>query len=128
MTFTRGFLGLNALVFVALGINGLFNPHGHMAPMDFVLTSASSLAEVRANYGGMHVGMGLLFLLGALKPEWSRAALLAMALFIGGLAVGRSFSLLVDGQPKNLILAFIAIEWVGAAIAVWLLRRGPVAA
>jgi hypothetical protein len=121
-TFEKFFLGLNGLIFLALGASGLLAPVSHMAVFDVTLNGPSILAEIRANYGGMHLGMGMLFMLGTFAPSWRRAALLTLALFVGGLAAGRTLSLLVDGMPNNTVLAFIVIEWLGLALAVWLLR------
>lgn len=119
----RWLLGITAVVFVALGLNGLFNPVGHLAPYGLELATPGWLGEVRANYGGMHLGIGLLFALAAVRAEWQRTGLAVLLAFLGGLAVGRTLSVLVDGTPPAFAIAFIAIEWIGAALALMLLRR-----
>lgn len=119
----RWLLGLSALLFIALGVNGLVNPLGHLAPYGLELQAPGWLGEIRANYGGMHLGIGLLLALGAVRADWQRAGLAVLLVFLGGLAVGRTVSVFVDGVPPNFALVFIAIEWVGALLALWLLRR-----
>lgn len=119
----RWLLGIGALVFLALGANGLVNPVGHLAPYDLALRSPAWLGEVRANYGGMHLGIGLLLAFGAWLPDWRRTGLAVMLVFLGGLAAGRTLSVIVDGVPPGFAFAFIAIEWLGAAAALVLLRR-----
>lgn len=119
----RWLLGIAALLFIALGINGLLNPVGHLAPYGLELATPGWLGEVRANYGGMHLGIGLLFALGAARTDWQRTGLAVLLVFMGGLAVGRTLSVFVDGTPPGFAIAFIAIEWFGAALALLLLRR-----
>lgn len=119
----RWLLGVSALAFVALGINGLLNPLGHMAPYELSLATPGWLGEVRANYGGMHLGIGLLLALGAARADWQRTGLAVLLVFMGGLAVGRTLSVFVDGTPPGFAFAFIAIEWIGAVLALLLLRR-----
>lgn len=119
----RWLLGVAALLFIALGVNGLLNPVGHLAPYGLELATPGWLGEVRANYGGMHLGIGLLFALGAARADWQRTGLAVLLVFLGGLAVGRTLSVFVDGMPPGFAIAFIAIEWIGAALALALLRR-----
>ncbi|WP_052368166.1 DUF4345 domain-containing protein [Algiphilus aromaticivorans] len=121
----RWLLGITAVMFVALGLNGLLNPVGHLAPYGLELATPGWLGEVRANYGGMHLGIGLLFALGAVRAEWQRTGLAVLLAFLGGLAVGRTLSVFVDGTPPVFAIAFIAIEWVGAVLAMALLLRRP---
>lgn len=119
----RWLLGVSALLFIGLGVNGLLNPVGHLAPYGLELATPGWLGEVRANYGGMHLGIGLLFALGAWRVDWQRAGLAVLLVFLGGLAVGRTLSVFVDGTPPGFAIAFIVIEWVGAGLALLLLRR-----
>lgn len=119
----RWLLGLSAVMFLLLGANGLINPTGHLAPYGITLTTPGWLGEVRANYGGMHVGIGLLLGLGALRVDWRRTGLAVLLVFLGGLAVGRTLSVVVDGAPPAFALVFIGVEVVGAALAAWLLWR-----
>ena len=121
----RWLLGITAVMFVALGLNGLLNPVGHLAPYGLELATPGWLGAVRANYGGMHLGIGLLFALGAVRAEWQRTGLAVLLAFLGGLAVGRTLSVFVDGTPPVFAIAFIAIEWVGAVLAMALLLRRP---
>lgn len=123
MTGARIFLGLLALGFIALGLNGLLNPLGHLAPYGLDHQTPAWLGEIRANYGGMHIGIGLLTGLGAIRKHWLQSALAVQLVFLGGLAVGRTASVFLDGVPPTFALTFIAIEWVGAGLAFFFLRR-----
>lgn len=122
ITASRVFLIVMGLGFIALGLNGLLNPLGHLAPYGLDYQAPGWIGEIRANYGGMHIGIGVLTTLGALHHAWRRNALAVQFVFLGGLAVGRTLSVFLDGMPPTFALVFIAIEWVGAGLALWFLR------
>jgi hypothetical protein len=105
-TFAKIFLALNALVFIGLGLRGIWDP----------------VAEARAMYGGAHIALGLLFLYGAIQRSWLKSALLVLALFVGGLAAGRLAGVMADGANTPIILQFLGIEVVVTALALWLRR------
>ncbi|HJQ84354.1 MAG TPA: DUF4345 domain-containing protein [Candidatus Binatia bacterium] len=115
-------LGQVALVLAGLGlaivgVNGLTAPRALLAPLGIPLDAPSALSEGRANYGGMHVGMGLFFLSSAFVPRLRTAALLAATTFMGGLFLGRVVSVAVDGVPDPFVGVLFATELGGAALA-----------
>lgn len=122
-TFAKIFLALNGLVFVLLGARGLWDPVAHLALVEFQLATPTALAEARAMYGGAHLTLGLYFLVGALSRPQLKPALLVLALFLGGLAIGRLLGAMIDGPASTLTLQFLAIEVGGTALALWLRRR-----
>jgi hypothetical protein len=109
---------------VLVGVTGLTQPHAVLAPLGIPLPGPSALSEARANYGGMHVGMGLFFLAGATRPALRTAALVAAAAFMGGLLVGRIVSAAVDGVPDAFVGFLFTTELAGTALAVAALVRG----
>ena len=117
----RWLLGITAVMFVALGLNGLLNPVGHLAPYGLELATPGWLGEVRANYGGMHLAMGVLFLFGAWLEQWRRPALILIAAFCGGLVLGRLVSIGAEGWPNPFVTQLLVVEVVATAIAVALL-------
>lgn len=120
---TRWYLLLTGLVFSGIGLMGLYDPTGTVAPMGLTLADQSSRAEMRAVYGGMNLLIGL-YLMGAFRsPAQQAPALMLAAIIMGGLALGRVVSIAVDGMPSSLILTFLAIEVAGAALALSLRRR-----
>jgi hypothetical protein len=121
-TFAKIFLALNALVFIGLGLRGIWDPVAHLAIVEFQPLTATALAEARAMYGGAHIALGLLFLYGAIQRSWLKSALLVLALFVGGLAAGRLAGVMADGANTPIILQFLGIEVVVTALALWLRR------
>lgn len=118
---SRAFLAFNAMIFIGLGVRGLLEPAAHMAGFGLLNAGPMLLAEIRANYGGMHIGMGLMFLIGAWLPRWRPAAMLALLLFCGGLVLGRLVSWGQEGTPSNFVMQLLVVEVVASLIAAGLL-------
>ena len=86
------------------------------------LQSVNDHHLVRAAYGGGFLGMAALFLLGAVKAGHARTSLLAVAFLLPGFAVGRVYSIVVDGRPTPLFLGVLAAEICFALLAAASLR------
>jgi Domain of unknown function (DUF4345) len=121
--FTLYGAGLTMLVVGALH---LFAPQMMMEEPMIVLSSVNHFHVIRAGYGGAFLGIATLFLLGALRIIDSRTALIAVAVLFGGFAIGRIFSIAVDGIPVTRYLAVLATEVFFAACALWALRKASV--
>lgn len=106
-------LCLSGLALLAVGLTGLVSPESLFDPLGVALTSVAGRNEVRAAYGGMHLGVGALLLWAAWCPAQRRAGLWLVAAFMGGLALGRFSSLLFDGAPG----AFVVRLWLPEALA-----------
>ena len=119
------FLVLVGLIFVGLGIYNLVQPVDAVAIFEIVLIKVSSINEIRANYGGMHLLIGLFFIYGALSLRFQDAALLVVALFTGGLVLGRLISLVLDGSPNETIWVLLIVEAVGFLAAALLFLQHP---
>lgn len=108
---------------LGVGLIGFGNPQALMEPLGIALDRPAALGEMRANYGGMHTGMGLFLLTAAFVPTLQRVGLVVVALFVGGLAAGRITSLLVDGWPGAFAAMLCLVEAAGAALALTALVR-----
>jgi hypothetical protein len=106
-------LALSGAALVVVGVTGLVSPASLMDPLGITLPTVAGRNEIRATYGGMHLGVGLLLLAGAWHREHRRAALWLVVAFLGGLALGRLAGLLADGPPG----AFVVQLWVPEALA-----------
>lgn len=93
----RVLLWVNGIGFVGLGIAGLVLPNMIVDMIGYQLIGADAAIEVRAQYGGLFVGIGLFALWGCLRPEMWRASIGLMLMVYGGLALGRIVGLIVDG-------------------------------
>jgi len=122
---TQGFLLLCGLSFLLIGINTFHDPLAAMAPVELNINTVSALNELRANYGGLQIGMGLFLLVGLCCKSYVRPALLAQALIVGGLAAGRLVSIALDGQPNAFVQGLIVLESVIALLSLALFLRQP---
>ncbi len=121
---TRIFLGLNALLFIGYGLACLASPSLVADQTGMVLTTGVASAEVRAMYGGLQTAVGLLALLGALRPGMQAAVLLALVFVFFGLASGRTLGILIDPDPGIYNFGAVAFEATFGALAMVLLSRG----
>jgi hypothetical protein len=117
------FLVLVGAIFIGLGTYNLVLPVAAISIFKITLVEVSSINEIRANYGGMHLLLGLFFLYGALANRFRDAALLVVAVFTGGLVLGRLVSLMLDGSPNEAIWALLIVESVGCVVAALLFLR-----
>jgi hypothetical protein len=120
-------LALSAVALVLVGVTGLFSPAQLFDPLGVPLLTPAGRNEIRAAYGGMHLGVGLLLIVWTWQRERRRAALWLVAAFMGGLALGRLASLFADGAPGSFVLRLWVPEALAASIAAALLslrRRG----
>ncbi|MBY0279776.1 DUF4345 domain-containing protein [Candidatus Binatia bacterium] len=113
------------LVLTIIGWHGLTTPGELMAPLDITLVGPTAHSEIRAAYGGMHVGMGLFLLVCALRPALQVVGLWADLCIMGGLLLGRLVSVVVDGIPAGFALALLAAEATAAMAAAALLASRP---
>jgi hypothetical protein len=117
---THLFLLLSGVSFILIGANTFHDPVSAMAGVELGVDSVNALNEVRANYGGMQIGIGLL-LISALFISWlTRPALLTLALLTGGLVIGRLVSMAFDGLPNQTIQVLFGLESITAIMASFL--------
>jgi len=121
--FDRIFLAIVGVIFLGVGGFNLFFPVAGMAGFEIQIPTATAHNEIRANYGGMHLAMGLLFVSGAFVGSLRIPALLVAALFTGGLVLGRSLSLVLDGWPNPFLWTFFALEALGCVVGSVLVKR-----
>ena len=69
MRLTQIFLLLSGIGFMLIGINTFRDPIAAMAGVELGVQSINALNEVRANYGGMQMGIGILLFSAALL-QW----------------------------------------------------------
>lgn len=72
---------------------------------------------------GLYLGMASFWGIGIYSPQFSKAAVISVVCFMLGLAFGRVVSLLADGAASPLLLVYLGLEIVMAALGVLVLRR-----
>lgn len=72
---------------------------------------------------GLYLGMVVFWLLGAFRETLQFAALCSVVVFMGGLAIGRTLSLVVDGIPEIPLVIYLVLEVLFAVVAYRLASR-----
>ena len=117
------FLGLNAVLFIVYGLMCLANPSVVADQTGMQLATGVATAEARAMYGGLQTSVGLLALLGLMRPGLQPAVLLALVFVFFGLASGRMVGILVDPDPGVYNFAAFVFEALFGLLAMMLLQK-----
>lgn len=121
---TRLYLNVNAggLAFVALGY--ALVPHTALGSLlSLPLDNVDQVHILRAVMG-LYLGMVGFWFFSASRPAYSRAAVLSVVFFMLGLALGRTFSIAIDGEPSPLLFGATLVEF-GAGFWGMLILRKP---
>ena len=117
-------LWFSAIVFSAYGLACLFSPALPAAYAGLEFISGDAMPEIGAMYGGLQTGFGVFCLLGALKADYYRPALMLLLLCIGGLALSRCFWAITGGaEVGSYTYGAMAYEYATAILAALALRR-----
>ena len=71
----------------------------------------------------LYIGFGLFWLYCAFSDKYRDAGIVVLAVFCGGLVVGRILSVMIDGMPSPILLLYIGMELSLVPICIWVLRR-----
>jgi len=121
----RAPLFLSGLVLLGIGIAILFAPHAFHAMHDITLPADPSLlSEVRAP-GGALIAIGALVLLGAFRPQHTRASAALGAATYLAYGASRGVSLLLDRVPHEGLIQAMGVEFpLGVGCLVVAARSG----
>ncbi|HAS43653.1 MAG TPA: hypothetical protein DCS93_24445 [Microscillaceae bacterium] len=111
MAFAQFMGRINAFLFISFAIVFGFFPE---YPLQFLtnttIDSASALIDIRANYAGMSLAIGLFSLILLKQPNLLAQVLKFQSMVIGGLLSFRIVGLILDGSPTYTILLLLVIE------------------
>jgi hypothetical protein len=74
---------------------------------------------------GLYLAMIVLWVLGALRPNLTSAAVIAEVVFMFGLVFGRVVSIIADGVPSILLLAYTVLGIVMGGWGILILKKLP---
>jgi hypothetical protein len=109
------------LIFSAAGLFGVALSYG-IAPaavLPKVLdlnVEGTDLTHILRAIMGLYLGMIALWIVGACRPGFTRASVIAEIFFMLGLACGRVLSIIIDGVPSILLVAYAIVE---VAFGLW---------
>ena len=117
------FLAFITLSIGAIGIVYLYDPNILLVRYDLETGSPGMDNMLRATYGGLFLGSAFIFLVGILVPSRRRDALIFVAIFMGGNAIGRTASMVTVGAPPDAIMPLLFFEIVATVMAIVLAMR-----
>lgn len=119
-------VGLFALLFLFMGVGFMFDPGSNAAGLGLTPLGEHGLNTLRGDLGGLFIGSTLLLALGVLqrKGEW----LLAVAVLMVVIAMGRLVGFVLDGNPTQATLVAFGFEIVIAIVLVLTSRKFSAAA
>jgi hypothetical protein len=124
MLFARILLTVTGLVFLVHGLVCFIHPATIGLESGLAMPTPSSVIEVRAEYGGLPIALGLFFLAAALQKIEVRTGLIVMLTALTGYATARIIALAITPQPDPYTLSAIAYEVTTALLALWALKIG----
>ena len=125
MWLERGYLGLMGSIFLVSGVFSFFDPHAMGAALGIAPIDSSGETEIRATYGGLVVGSGLMLLCGLVSRPMAVGGLVATLFGGGGLVFTRIVMETFLGDPGFALNQAIVVmfELTLIALAFVLLRR-----
>jgi hypothetical protein len=89
------------------------------------LYSSTALADFRAIYGGMPLGVGVFMFAALSRQTWLHPAVALDGVCVAAAGLSRIYSWMASGRPSPMILLFAVVELYVAALAARIFRRIP---
>ena len=117
-------LWFSAVVFGGYGIVCLISPELPAGYAGLIIDSGDARIELAAMYGGLQTAFGVFCLLGALRNDLYRPALISIVLLAGGLALARLYSTLTGSETVgSYTYGALVFEFTTAILAALALRK-----
>lgn len=72
---------------------------------------------------GLYLAFAIVWMMGILQKSWWFAASISLVFFMGGLAAGRSISMLTDGIPSSFYLMGFLLELLLCLLSIFIMTR-----
>ena len=122
---TRLYLLISALGLLPVALSYGIAPTMVVPSLFDVAVESTDLTHILRAVMGLYLGMVVLWVLGAMRPNIARTAVISEVAFMFGLAFGRLLSIVADGVPSLLLVAYAAVEIVMGGLGIWILRQAP---
>jgi hypothetical protein len=119
-------VALGAITTGTLGVLFLAMPEEMARIVELEPGTPLAVGDIRTVYGGLELGLALLGLGWLFRPGGLRSAVWLHIAIWGGLAGGRTLSIVLSSDPANAGTGLLAIELVGFCLGIaawWSLRR-----
>jgi hypothetical protein len=118
----RAFLVVCAIALLPVALSYGAVPSVSLDVLFGITVDSTNLANIMRAIMGLYFGMIVIWLWGAFSIPMAGPALVSCAVFMLGLAAGRTLSFVLDGVPHWLLVLYAVIEVVLGAIAIVLYR------
>lgn len=112
---TRLYLNLAAGGLAVVGFGYALLPHTAIGSLVDLPLDSTDQVHILRGIMGLYLGMVGFWFFSVSRPRYSRAAVLSVVFFMFGLALGRIFSMVVDGMPSPFLIGATVVE-IGAGI------------
>lgn len=114
------YLYLNSLLFFSIAVRSTWAPRSTATGLGFLKLSDQGRAEYLVVYGGLQLGLVVLFFLLASNPAYFRLGLLISAVFYAPILLYRTGASLLNRPVPSSVLGTIVLEAVLLVAALWL--------
>ncbi len=115
----RVFLILSALLWLPYGVYCFFDPTMLNVAAGISFAGPTGSTEIRAMYGGLQIGIGILCALGALRAEWRQTAVRTLLVLVGGLFLTRIAGAALDGSMSTYTVSALVFEGATVTAAAY---------
>jgi hypothetical protein len=123
MNLRQGFLVLSAIGLVPIALGYGIAPQRSLEYLFEVSVQNVNGKHIFRAIMSLYLALAAFWIVGAYKAHLRQAALYSLVVFMLGLAAGRLLSLVVDGLPHWLLLAYFALELGIGLVGLQLLKR-----
>ena len=112
-----------ALVLSIIGIGFLWAPEAWARTIEVGASTPMARTDIRATYGGFVLAAGVCLAVPAFHLDWVKPGLFACGLIYTGFAGGRLIGIVLERQAARLMIFFLVVEVLGAALSFFALSR-----
>ncbi|MEP4078291.1 DUF4345 domain-containing protein [Haloferula sp.] len=123
MKFDKIFLFAAALGLTPIALSYGVKPDASIPYLFGIAVESANEKHVFRAMMGLYLGQALFWVMGALKPALTFAALWSVVVFMWGLAFGRILSVVLDGVPSPLLLVYLLLEVGFGVVGTILIRK-----
>jgi hypothetical protein len=123
MNATKIFLGFNVAVWLPYGLFCAFQPSYLGEVAGVIGITPTGTTEIRAMYGGLQAGIGVLALVALLHAEHARSVLLTLCCLTGGLFLARTLGFVMDSSGSGYTFGAMGFEFFNTVVACLLFRK-----
>lgn len=76
------------------------------------VSSTSGVTDMRATYGGMSVGVGVILCILGMNQKTIKLGLVSVSVLMLGMAAGRLIGIVYDGNPNTYMYVYLALELI----------------